>query len=638
MRQTVAILFRKTIITVLFFALFDLVSAAPESNLSLSEVRNHANEALRLGRLPEAVEYYRIWTEREPRRTEAYIGFGRSLLGLGYFDRAKESFQQASKIQPNSIDSKIGLAEISLAKGEAQIAYDLLSSVRKIDPSNIDLNLAFSNYYRYQNRNDLRRGFIDKALRIDNSSLPAILELAVLSADEGKITDAEKALEKAALISPDGLNLIKKRAEIHYALSFRGYGTSQLEKARHYYRSYIHAAGDDPSALSDLIHVEYLLGHPAEAKKLSDRLVDSNYSQKRPILFANIAEANRTIKDLVDYLQTACDQRVMPLSCFRFEEVLIQNDQNQSLALYRLNRMKSRIEDAKRRRARNRTDLEELHLKRAMELNSEDPNLRRQILERYRKNGSFEDYLKLLLQLRKDEPNEHKWNIRLSEALRLKPKYLPYRIGLDESNYQRHSQNIIVFDLQPNQNLMQHYREPSLVANFIRSTISKDDRFKLAGDSVRNSLIRKLDSLFLFYDPNVPKLLQEMGSKIDAIIEGSYDLRPASLVIRLKIRNRDGIILGSFNDSANTADVDLLSAKILEFIESTLTFHATLIDANQLIINAGRADGVKVGDTFTTNDIKLKVVEVTRYVSRVSLESGRSDALVRNLQLTKSSQ
>ncbi|MBW7858291.1 MAG: hypothetical protein H3C43_08370 [Leptonema sp. (in: Bacteria)] len=333
------------------------------------------------------------------------------------------------------------------------------------------MNLAFAQYYRYQGRNDLRRGFIEKALRINNSSIPAILELAVLSAEEGKIADAEKALEKAALISPDGLTLIKKRAEIHYALSFRGFGQSQLEKARHYYRSYIYAAGDDPVALSDLIHIEYLLGHSFEAKKLSDRLADSSYGQRRPILFANIAEANGDITSLVNYLQLACEQRSMPLSCFRFEEVLIHNDQNRSLALHRLNRMKVRIEEAKRRRARNRTDLEDLHLKRAVELNSEDPNLRRQILERFRKDGAFEDYIKLLLQLRQDEPNEHKWNIRLSEALRLKSKYLPYRIGLDESEYRRRSQKILVFDLQPNQTMMQHYREPSLVAyslsNFI---------------------------------------------------------------------------------------------------------------------------------------------------------------------------
>ncbi|MBW7858290.1 MAG: hypothetical protein H3C43_08365 [Leptonema sp. (in: Bacteria)] len=169
----------------------------------------------------------------------------------------------------------------------------------------------------------------------------------------------------------------------------------------------------------------------------------------------------------------------------------------------------------------------------------------------------------------------------------------------------------------------------------IRSAISFDDRFQLAGDPVRNSLIRRLDSLFLFYDPKVPNLLQEMKSEVDAMIEGSYDLRPSSLAIRLKIRNRDGIILGSFNDSAPTNDIDLLEAKIVNFIETSLPFKATLIDAEKLIINVGSADGVKLGDILATTDVKMKVVEVTRYVSRVTLEAGRSDSLVRNLQLVR---
>lgn len=601
--------------------------------MPLSELREKAAQALAQGRLPEAAELYRQWTEREPRRSEAYLGLGRSLLGMGYTDRARSVFLHASQLRPDLLEAKIGVAESYLQNGQADQAYELLSQVRQKDPSNPALNVAMASYYRMMGRNDLRRGFLEKALRQDPTMLAAILELAVLAAEEGRIQESERRLEQAALISPDALSLIKKRAEIHYRLSYSKYGQPQLEKARRYYRMYLHAAGDDPAVIADLIHVEYLLGHAGEAKALSERL-DRSDIERRSVLHANILEAVQgDVKELVASLQVACERNLLPLSCFRFEEALIRHDRNHSLQRWRLQRMKARMLEARRRRARNRSDAEEFHLSRAFELYSEDLSLRKQLLERYRLAGAYEDYLRTLTYLRDREPNEHRWNTRLREALRSRRSYLPYRVGLEEADYARHPQQILIFDLRADRNSMEHYREPALLASFLSEALRPAGRWQVVNDRVRSGLQRRLpnNAAFLFYDAAVPDLLTGMGVRdLDAMLEGSYDLRGSSLRLRLRVRNRDGIVLGSFSDHAATSDVDLLATRVVDFLDRTVPLRASVIDVKNLIVNVGKADGLKKEEllrSITDRDIILKVEETSRYVSRVSLLTGRADRI-----------
>lgn len=636
-------LYRKAIdgLAVVPLLLFTSFSLIAEPVPSLSELKEKAASALSLGRLPEAVELYRQWTEREPGRSEAYLGLGRSLLEMGYADRARAAFLRAQQLRPDLHEAKVGLAETYLRKGQAGQAYELLDEVRKRDPSNVQLNLSLASYYRMMGRNDLRRGYLEKALRQNPALLPAVLELAVLAAEEGKISESEQHLERAALISPDAVSLMKKRAEIHYRLFYTGYGRPQLEKARHYYRMYLHAAGDDPSVVADLIHIEYLLGHAKEARALAER-IDRSDMERRPVLHANIAEAmlpEGPVSKFVEPLQIACEQSMLPLSCFRLEQAIIRNDRNRSFQLQRLQRMKARLNDAKSRLARNRIDAEELHLTRAMELYPEDLSLRKQMLERYRRAGAYEDYLQTLIYLRDREPGEPRWNTRLQEALRSRREYLPYRIGLEE--YQRKPQKILIFDLRPDRNSMEHYREPALVADFLIDAVRFSARWQAVEEEVRSGLRRRLpqESSFLFYDSSVPDRLTDMGvQELDAMLEGSYDLRPSSLRLRLTLRNRDGILLGSFRDDASPSDEDLLATKVLAFLDRSIPLQATLIDVKHLIVNAGTADGLKKEELLRADrsgDVILKVEETSRYVSRVSVISGRIDQLSLNMRLTR---
>lgn len=633
----------KAVILVFLLPLFALPADPTETTVPLSDLKQKAATALSLGRLPEAAELYRQWTEREPRRSEAFLGLARSLLGMGYADRARAVFLRAEQLRPDLLEAKIGLAETYLMNGQASKAYELLDAVRKKDPSNAQLNLSLASYYRLMGRNDLRRGYLEKALRQDPAMLPAVLELAVLAAEEGKISESEQRLERAALISPDALSLMKKRAEIHYRLSYSKYGRPQLEKARHYYRMYLHAAGDDPSVIADLIHIEYLLGHADEAKALTER-IDRSDIYRRPVLHANIAEAMLpagSAASLTESLQIACERAMLPLSCFRLEEAIMRHDRNRSLQPQRLQRMKARIQEAKRRLARNRTDAEELHLTRALELYPDDLSLRKQMLERYRLSGAYEDYLRTLTYLREREPGEQRWNTRLREALRSRREYLPYRIGLEEADYRRQPQHVLIFDLRPDRNSMEHYREPSLVSDYLIDSLRSVPRWQAAGEDVRSGLQRRLpgDAAFLFYDPSVPDLLTGMGVReLDGILEGSYDLRPSSLRLRLTLRNRDGIVLGSFNDDATPADVDLLATKVLAFLDRTIPLQASIIDVKNLIVNVGTADGLKKEELLRADsdrDIIVKVEETSRYVSRVSVVKGRTDRIGVDLRFTR---
>lgn len=641
------------VVGVLFFAVIPISGENPRGNEgsgvretgegeTLESLRNSATAALAAGRYAEGSELYRRWSEREPRRLEAHNGLGRCLLAMGHYDRARGSFLRALQLHPDDELARIGLARTFFAAGNAPEGYRHLADVREKNPSLAALSVALADYYRLQGRNDLRRGYLEKALRSDPQDLEAILELGVLSATEGKVAEAERRLEQAALVAPDAALILRKRGEIHYALSFRGLPGRQLQKARHFYRMYLHAAGDDPSVLSDLVHIEYLLGHAENARDLQERMGDAD-RDSRPLLTANIAEAllarsptEASLNMLVESLERACERSVMPLSCFRLEDSLMAHDQNRRFAAQRLERMKRRTEEAKRRVARSRTDAEDLHLARALDLYGEDLNLQKMLLERYRLSGAYEDYLRVLQKVRDAEPQELRWNTRLREALRSRDTYLPYRLGLEESRYARSSVRVLVMDPLPARGAMEHYREPALVASFIEAALRSSSRFEPAPAVVREGVRRRLpgEGDFLRYDTSVPSLLGGIGqTKIGAILEGSYDLRPDRLSLRLQLRDREGVVIASMQEHAAAADVDLLQAATLKFLDQFLELRARMIESEHGLLNVGLADGVHKEELFRSVDDReliVKVEEASRYVSRTSVVKGRSDRLARD--------
>lgn len=631
------------LLSTVLLAIAPVSAETPGSAQTLEELRASASASLASGRYPEGVESYRRWSEREPRRLEAHTGLGRCLLAMGLYDRARGAFLRALQLQPDDEMARIGLARTFLAAGNAPEGYRHLSEVRERNPSLAALSVALADYYRLQGRNDLQRGYLEKALRSDPQNIEAILALGVLSASEGKIAEAERRLEQAAVVAPDAALILRKRGEIHYALSFRGMPGRQLQKARHYYRMYLNAAGDDPAVLADLIHIEYLLGHAENARDLQDRMGDAD-RQTRPVLTANIAEAllgrspsEKALEPLLESLGRACERSVMPLSCFRLEETLISYDQNRRYAEERLERMKHRMDEARRRVARSRTDAEDIHLFRATELYPDDLNLQKLLLERYRLSGAYEDYLKVLQRIRDAEPQDMRWNTRLREALRSRDAYLPYRIGLEESRYERSRQQILVMDPVPERGAMEHYREPVLVSAFLAASLRSSSRFEPASETVREGVRRRLpgEGEFLRYETSVPSLIGGMGqAKIQAILEGSYDLRPDRLSLHLQLRDRDGIVIASLQEHAATADVDLLQAATLRFLDQFLPLRARLVEAENRVLNAGAADGVQKEELFRAvddPDLIIKVEEVSRYVSRASLVKGRADRLARNI-------
>ena len=172
-----------------------------------------AVEAAGVANLSRAVE---LWLQRRPGRADQVQGRiwrARVLIFAGDSPAGVAALREALGLMPDHFDARFQLA-LALAQQNPDEARHHLEILRDRYPENHYVRFGLATTYRMLGRSNESRQLLETLLT-GPSELSALVELAALDLDEGKVADARRRLQTALDRAPNSpeVNLAMRRCE-----------------------------------------------------------------------------------------------------------------------------------------------------------------------------------------------------------------------------------------------------------------------------------------------------------------------------------------------------------------------------------------------------------------------------------------
>jgi tetratricopeptide (TPR) repeat protein len=261
---------------------------------------------------------------------------GRLLLDRAGSDRAKidealSHLQAAFKINPDDIGTGMAVAQIQLSTGRTADAEKALATLLERAPDQRTLNYTYAQVLTKLGRGDESRQYLERAVQVDPTYGPAILQLIDIYQKENEWQKAADLMQP--LINDDPMNLDLQRQQAFYYL--RG---GMPEKARSAFKSLVLADPKDTrsqfylaEALNDLEQYEeadkIYRGLLAKTPSDPDVLASYGLSQIGQRKYDDAAKTFRlllAVNDLPDNLQVLAKTQLayVDLQKGNYEEAL----------------------------------------------------------------------------------------------------------------------------------------------------------------------------------------------------------------------------------------------------------------------------------------------------------------------------
>ncbi len=227
-------------------------------------------------RLDAAETALRKVTLARPDLYDAQRVLGRLLLDRAGTDRAKVDqalahLQAAYKVNPDDIGTGMGVAQILLSTGRTAEAEKVLASLLERAPDQRTLNYVYAQLLTKLGRGDESKQYLQRAVEVDPTFGPAILQLIDIYQKENEWKKAAEIVQP--LITEDPMNLDLQRQQAYFYL--RG---GMAEKARAAFKALIEADPKDTRSQFYLAEALNDLEQYAEADKIYRGLLEKNPS------------------------------------------------------------------------------------------------------------------------------------------------------------------------------------------------------------------------------------------------------------------------------------------------------------------------------------------------------------------------
>jgi len=227
-------------------------------------------------RLDAAETALRKVTLARPDLYDAQRVLGRLLLDRAGTDRAKVDqalahLQAAYKVNPDDIGTGMGVAQILQSTGRTAEAEKVLASLLERAPDQRTLNYVYAQLLTKLGRGDESKQYLQRAVEVDPTFGPAILQLIDIYQKENEWKKAAEIVQP--LITEDPMNLDLQRQQAYFYL--RG---GMAEKARAAFKALIEADPKDTRSQFYLAEALNDLEQYAEADKIYRGLLEKNPS------------------------------------------------------------------------------------------------------------------------------------------------------------------------------------------------------------------------------------------------------------------------------------------------------------------------------------------------------------------------
>ncbi len=246
--------------------------------------RSLARHALETHRPAQAVQYVQQALDWQPRDAGLFNTLGTAYYQQGQWVAALDAFAQAVVLDEDLAVARNNLGVVLIELGHADKALDWLEQAARLNPARAEVFTNLGNAYRANNEPVQAAAAYQRAIDLDAAHVEARSQWAGLAFDAGRLADARRAWEAAAVVDPAWPGVM------------RGLGAVAVREGRPrdalpYLQQALNANPNDVTTNFYLGLVYETLLRPAEALDAFERvLVSSTYPelqrQAREHLFA----------------------------------------------------------------------------------------------------------------------------------------------------------------------------------------------------------------------------------------------------------------------------------------------------------------------------------------------------------------
>lgn len=581
-----------------------------------------------------AAHSFRLAIKKNPGHARAHLGAARAYFQMNDLTRARSHYNRVLELDAKSLPARIGLGLTYVRLAEFEEAGRLLREVQAREPGSVANNYALGLFYHLQGNLRLSEAYYKKAIRVQPSHVSALVGLARVKADQNRPDISEDYLRRARSIDPGEPDIYAARGQIELRRAFLENDSEQRTQAlESAYQALITAhrlSPDDVLIEQNLVRIDLYRNRSAAALERANDIV-RRYPRNPKLLYMmatvhlrSAGKNPRAVRTAIKRMQRALGLNPADsLIRFGMEEVVLEN-RNLFPATGRLRRTLAtyHFERGRYYLSIQRRDLTHYHIRRSLKLYPfHEPALRME-LERYRLNGDYEKFIRIMRRLLRTNPDDLKLRNRLERALREKNKSLAYRAGLfhresnpDQANYRRTPLRVFVFDFQPAEAFPTHPDGPDRMARALSFALEREGSVKAVPPSIRAAVLGRIRQLSVdpsrysygvYYRPEYINLIEDAqksanGSDDDVthIVSGSYRATGEGFELTYEItEKKTGSLAGRFTAQAGGRDaLSALAVRAASSISALLGARGRVIRVrpNEIYVNLGTVDGLKKG-------------------------------------------
>ncbi len=156
----------------------------------------------RSGKLPEAIEQYRVASRLDAKNSEVRMDLGRALLNLDRAGEAETSFREALQLEPKSAAAQLGLAHSLLVQNKAEAAAPALTAYLELAPDDDAARLRLVSLLMGLKQYEPALAALDRVDAARGNTAAGLKLRAEIHFRQNQLPEATAALEQAAQLAP----------------------------------------------------------------------------------------------------------------------------------------------------------------------------------------------------------------------------------------------------------------------------------------------------------------------------------------------------------------------------------------------------------------------------------------------------
>ncbi len=613
------------------------------------------------GNLRESLESFREALRLNPGYNAARNAMASVYLEMGDSVRAARYFGETLKNDPENKEALTGAAESEIRLGNLTSARSFLEKADKVSAGDPEKNHVWGNYYRTLGKSRLAEQYYTKVIRTNPAHIRSLLQLALLSAENGNDTESARYLQRVRAVNPDHTDLYRTAGDIamRKALMVKKAGKEtesvRTERDALFSEAYQHYStalkyAESPLTEKKMVLIDFYRGRfgaaLSRAENIETFLPDDPELLYKTGYLRYLTSSGGSLNDAVVYYRKAVSEAPDdPIARFSLEESVISASYNaplkerlaEELAEYSKDLYKYYIK-------RNRPDKADWFLRRALLLSPEDESMHRARLESFYRENDYELFLKELKYLSEKNPSDTRLRFRLEHVARERTRSLPFRENLFspeadpvKATFRRTPEQIFIFDFLPEESFPVHPDTSLRITQALYFHFQNAGRIAPVSPAVRSTVLKAVDQkkndpfhkiYGVQYQPDFIRFIEDYEDRkypVRYILQGRYRDSLTGLRVRFEVVEKmSGRPLHSFTYEAQGSEaLHEIASRAVNNLKRLLPLRGEVIRSSSrgIFLNLGTIDEVKTGDEFTvTNrrtgrELKVRISETGRYAS-----------------------